>query len=170
MTRLISVFEMLDCRRTLGWPHNRDEIESARTINRGMLHQEIARRSLHLPPLARPNGVLRVLGIVARASSNLDENDRVCAGRDQIDLPEVTAVVARQDLVAPAFEVAGGRTFPAPAQGQSVVRPSIRPTQTFQSSCDGREVHEACGLSRPGDAGRRAWPGALFHDASPSRH
>lgn len=159
----MGVLEMFDGWRRTGWPDYGDEVEAAGTMVRRPSGQEVPGGVFDAPPLAGVDGFLRVLGVGVRAGFDLDEDDHVGVGADQIDLAGGAAVVARQDAPTTPFEKARGRTLTPTPEGVPVVRRTRTRAQPSEPPSYEREVHGPFVPCRCGHADSRAWRGEPCH-------
>jgi len=139
VSRLECVFEVLDLGLSALGDADLDHIEPARPVLRRLLHQEVLRGPLDPPPLRGRDRRVRLAAVGLRACLDLDEDDGVALGGDQIDLPRNATVVSNDDTVFPPSKMAGGGTLSAVAQrlsGVAVRRPKQPPAQAPQSSSE----------------------------------
>jgi hypothetical protein len=81
--RLKRVFEMLDAYRSANRTGDRNHVEAARAILRGMLHEEVARRTFDLSLLEAPDDRWRwQLAFDVGPRFDLYENDGLSLRRD----------------------------------------------------------------------------------------
>lgn len=99
-------------------------IEAHRVEVRLLLGQEAFGEAPYYGLLARGDGVERVSVARSAAQLHLDEHERVCVAKDQVQLPEARAVVALDELVAFLRQVTQREVFTPGARGMSAQGPT----------------------------------------------
>ena len=104
-SRAVHILEMLDLWRTPRRPNDGHQIKPARAITRGPFHEEITGGTLDLGPLRLADRIHQILGFFSRSGLDLNEDDGIAVGGNQIDLSDGSTIITGDDAMMIAFQV-----------------------------------------------------------------
>jgi len=87
---------------------------------------------LDAPPLGWSQSLLQILGVVIGPGLDLNKNDHVVLGADEIDLPGGASVVSDENAMVVSPQVAGGGPLPTDPECVPAITPRSQPAQAAE--------------------------------------